>query len=140
MPIGKREKAVEFNIKNLQNLKGDSSLQNDIIDDLLEQYDDVDDLRSHIKDILMHGCISGCVSSLITYKQTTAFYEKHSSELNRLLGETLSERGLNRPSELLPQWEQEDPLCLGNTNQNLVAWFGYEEMLSQIASYFEDLN
>lgn len=131
---------MEFTIENLEKLKGESQLQDDVIDSLLDQYEDAEDLKGYIRDVLMHGCISGCVPSLITYNQTSEFYKKHQTQINCLLGEALTERGFNKPEELLPHWEQEDPLCLELTNQNTLAWFAYEETVMQITYHFDELR
>lgn len=131
---------MEFTIENLEKLKGESLLKDDVIDSLLDQYEDAEDINCHIRDVLMHGCISGCVPSLITYKQTTDFYKKHLFEINELLGNLLEQRGMRFLAEMLPHWELCDPLCLEMTNQNTVAWFTYEETLREITSHFENLS
>ena len=37
-------------------------------------------------------------------------------------------------------WDKEDPLAIDIHNQNLLAWFGFEEALRNIARNFEDLE
>ena len=38
------------------------------------------------------------------------------------------------------RWELEDPLALENHNQNLLAWFGFEEALRNVGRQFESLG
>ena len=82
--------------------------------------------KDYLNDVVTHGCISGVVSSLIYYNDTVAFYHKHKEEINDLLNELLQETGLS-PNELFRDWDNSDPLALDTHNQNLLAWFGYEE-------------
>ena len=53
----------------------------------------------------------------------------------------MNETGLYAPSELLSdRWDIEDPLAQDTHNQNLLAWFGFEETLRAIAYNFEQLE
>ena len=80
-----------------------------------------------LDDLLEHGCQSGMVSGLIYYKDTTEFYEKHREEISTLLYETMDETG-STPSEMFgDKWDEQDPLALKHYNQNLLAWFAFEE-------------
>lgn len=88
-----------------------------------------------LKDLCENGCQSGMVSNLIYYHDTCAFYKKHEMEINKLLKETLSETGLSSPVEIFGEkWNEEDPLALENMNQNLLAWFGFEETARKLAN------
>ena len=49
--------------------------------------------------------------------------------------------GLYAPSELFGEkWDKEDPLAQDDYNQNLLAWFGFEETLRNIGYNFETLE
>ena len=49
--------------------------------------------------------------------------------------------GLYAPSELFgDKWDKEDPLAQTTCNQNLLAWFGFEETLRNIGYNFEKLE
>lgn len=81
-----------------------------------------------LEDLLTHGCQSGIVGELIYYKETTAFYDNHREEINVLLAEMLDNTGYTSPAELFgDKWDSTDPLALDIQNQNLLAWFGFEE-------------
>ena len=77
------------------------------------------------------------VGALIYYSDTQKFASAHAKEINELLSHTLSDYGMKTPLELLAdKWDQEDNLCLGATNQNLLAWFAFEETARSIACSF----
>ncbi len=49
--------------------------------------------------------------------------------------------GLYAPSDLFGEkWDKEDPLAQECHNQNLLAWFGFEETLRNIGYNFEALE
>ena len=71
---------------------------------------------------------------------TKTYYAKHKTEINDLLHEALWSCGTNNPKDLFgDKWDVEDPLALDTYNQNLLAWFGFEETMRKIAYNFEDL-
>ena len=80
-----------------------------------------------IDELMSHGCQSGMVSGLIYYTDTTKFFEAHKAEINELLKEVLSSTGLDTAELFGDKWDTDDPLCMDTTNQNLLAWFGFEE-------------
>lgn len=79
---------------------------------------------SYVKDVLTHGCASGIVTSLITYQQTSEFYRKYKHDINALM----ADHGLT-PNDL-PDFDEEDPLCLEEHNQNIIAWWAYEAIVN----------
>lgn len=88
-----------------------------------------------LEDLLAHGCESGMVEELIYYTDTCVFYEKHKAEINALLAELLDNTGYTSPANLFgDKWDSTDPLALDSQNQNLLAWFGFEEAARKIAT------
>jgi len=79
-----------------------------------------------VDDLLQYGCQSGLVGELVYYVDTVAFYEAHRQEIAGLLAEILANTGLS-VGGLLTDWDKTDPLTQGTHNQNLLAWFGFEE-------------
>ncbi len=78
------------------------------------------------------------VGALIYYSDTVAFTKRHAIEINELLANNLSMFGMNSPAELLGEkWEKEDSLCLSQNNQNLLAWFAFEETARSIGIAFD---
>lgn len=91
--------------------------------------------ESALEDLLAHGCASGIVGGLIYCSDTTAFFEQHCQEINALLAEMLDNTGYTSPAELFgDKWDADDPLALDIQNQSLLAWFGFEEAASKIAT------
>lgn len=89
---------------------------------------------SFFEDLMRMGCISGMIGELIYYHDTVKFYKKHKEDINNLLYELLGSCGFNCPEELFgDKWDIEDPLCIEQTNQNLLAWFAFEETARTIA-------
>lgn len=89
--------------------------------------------RGAYKDLAYGGCQSGLVNHLIYYTDTVRFYKRHQSEIDSLLKDILSDTG-NSISELFgDKWDDDDPLAREQFNQNLLAWFGFEETARNIA-------
>jgi hypothetical protein len=79
------------------------------------------------KDLQYGGCASGTISGMIYYRETLPFFQKHKADINALLVEQLAESGQSIDTLFFEKWDSEDPLALDTTNQNLLAWFGFEE-------------
>lgn len=86
----------------------------------------------HMQDVLQYGCQSGMVSELIYYADTLKFFADHKEEINELLKEAVEMCGESAADVFGDKFDNEDVLCLEANNQNLLAWFGYEETLRQV--------
>lgn len=94
-----------------------------------------DSLRSVIKDVLYNGLQSGIISDLIYYSDTLKFYKTYKKEILSLLQEMLRETGSRSADQLFGRnWDQDDPMALDTQNQNLLAWFGFEEVTRNLAN------
>ena len=131
-----------FNLENIENLKNETSsgLVEYVCDYIIENWDssrDDDDNKSILTDILEYGCGNGTCSDLTYYSQTLKFYEDYENEINELLTNLLNSCGCKSPVDLFgDNWDNDDPLAREEHNQNLLAWFGFEETLRDIASNF----
>ena len=85
-----------------------------------------------ITDLQQGGCQSGLVPELTYYRDTLAFYNRHKDEINQLLAETLKDLGLSSQAKLFIDWDPSDPLALEVHNQNLLAWFAFEETVYHV--------
>ncbi len=86
-----------------------------------------------INDLLRGGCESGIVGELIYYKDTLAFFKRHQKEITQLMYDLMQDIGGTSPADLFgKKWDLEDPFARDTTNQNLLAWFGYEETARKI--------
>ena len=88
-----------------------------------------------------YGCQSGIVGELIYYADTVRFYKQYRQEINELLYRIMEEMGSYAPADLFgDKWDKEDPLAQDTYNQNLLAWFGFEETLRAVGYNFESLQ
>ena len=113
----------------------DTSLQKAVkkwVNSLAPDYDD--GYVGAFKDLFYGGCESGMVGDLIYYSDTIKFYKKHRKEIHDLLREAMEGTGAKSPSELFrDKWDPDDPLADETNNQNLLAWFGFEEAARYLA-------
>ena len=92
------------------------------------------DMSGVFKDLCYDGCQSGMVGHLIYYKDTLAFYRKHRAEIDSMLADTMKELGEKSPADVFgDKWDTDDPLARDTHNQNLLAWFGFEETARKLA-------
>lgn len=125
---------------NKQAIEENDGLLESVTEYILDKFDEYDDPKNSVLEILQHGCCSGLVGSLIYYSDTTAFYNKNKEMINHLLYETMEECGIYNPKELFSDWDEQDPLAIDDYNQNTLAWFGFEECMRRFASNFEELE
>jgi hypothetical protein len=121
--------------KEIQELKKESPLHKRVINEIIsdsEYYNGnyKERVKARCEDV-SHGCSSGVVGSMIYYSDTIAFYKKYKKEILKLLKELCDETGC-KPWELLRDFDEEDLFCEEIQNQNLLAWFAYEEINNRL--------
>lgn len=97
-----------------------------------------DDPKQYLDDVRNHGCQSGCATGMVYYRDTVAFYDRHTEEIWEMLyndhqstgeGDNLVAfiGGLNGAANV------------GSDEQfkNLLAWFAYERAADQILTRLE---
>lgn len=134
---------MKLTLANVKELKrnSDSPLTKRVCNYVIGCWSDYSDKKHIFTDVLHHGCQSGIVGELIYYTDTVAFYKQYRSEINTLLYELMYETGEYSPRRLFGEkWDKEDPLAQDTYNQNLLAWFGFEETLRKVAYNFEALE
>ena len=134
---------MKLTLANIKELKRNSSspLIKRVCNYVIGEWSDYSDKKSIFTDVLYHGCQSGIVGKLIYYTNTVRFYKQYKEEINSLLYDAMDGTGLYAPSELFgDKWDKEDPLAQYDYNQNLLAWFGFEETLRNIGYNFEKLE
>ena len=92
-------------------------------------------LLSRCEDV-QHGCVTGVVSSLICYKDTSAFFDKFKKEIAELVKELIQE-GIIESLNSLKDFDLEDPFLEDIYNKNLLAWLAYEEINNKLYWYLE---
>ena len=130
---------MKLNKTNVIKLReGRKTLKNYVINYILNRWDDYENKENIFLDVLHYGCQSGIVGDLIYFSQTVKFYNTYKEEINALLYDIMYDIGSYSPYDIFGEkWDTEDPLCLETNNQNLLAWFGFEETLRLIAHEFD---
>ena len=134
---------MKLNLTNIKKIKHESSntLIKRVCNYVINKWHDYEDKKHIFTDVLNYGCQSGVVGELIYYSDTLRFYKNHKEEINSLLYETMQSYGTYSPKDIFgKKWDDEDPLIMDYTNQNLLAWFGFEETLRNIGYNFESLE
>lgn len=134
---------MKLTLSNVKEIKrnSDSPLTKRVCNYVIGRWSDYNDKKYIFTDVLHNGCCSGVVSELIYYYDTVRFYKQYRQEINEMLYNIMNETGLYAPSELFgDKWDKEDPLAQNDFNQNLLAWFGFEEALRNIGYNFETLQ
>jgi len=80
-----------------------------------------------LSELSQNGCVSGMVGGLIYYHDTLRFYKDHEEEVNALLYDAMEVAGCSIDELFGDKWNAEDPLAIQTNNQNLLAWFAFEE-------------
>ena len=134
---------MKLTLSNVKEIKRNSNspLTKRVCNYIIGRWGDYNDKKYIFTDVLHNGCCSGVVSELIYYYDTVRFYKQYRQEINEMLYNIMNETGLYAPSELFgDKWDKEDPLAQDICNQNLLAWFGFEETLRNIGYNFETLQ
>ena len=123
----------KFTKKALRELKKvnqfNTKLEKRVINDLLNTGLTTEELKDHIKDIVQCGCISGIVSSLVYYSDTTRFFNCYRQEILTML----TDPDKNIYSEYTYLLDQKK---YSVSEKNDLSWFAYDNTVIRIAFYF----
>lgn len=127
--------------ERLEELKEVSEMYEEVIEDIVDE-DNMNDenLLAVLDDISTHGCESGCVPSMIYYDDTVRFYERHKDTINEYFSETWRNLGCPSIKDILPKFNDDDVLCLDAHNQNLLSWWAYEYVVSDIITAMDEIR
>ena len=128
-------KVLKLTLENVEKIKNesDNKLVKRVCRYIISNWEYYEDKKRIFLDIMHDGCKSGACRDLIYYGQTKRFYDAYKYEINELIYKC----GYTDLSDLLgSDWDKRDPLALDEDNQNLLAWFGFEETLTNIAFKF----
>ena len=106
-------------LKAIANEEG-NSIKEMVAFEVLDSCQDDTEVIAFIKDIASFGCSSGIISSLIYTADTHAFFDKHSTEIEKLHKEYEQKSGL--------------PVYSTGNIKNDLAWFGFEETARKLAN------
>lgn len=108
-------------------------LLDEVIDEVFDYLPEIDDVKNHLENL---NCVGGGVEKLVWYSDTIPFYEKYKDEINDLLANDFLNIGTRDMAQLFgDKWNEYDPLVLADTNKNLLAWYGYEEIARRLYTY-----
>ena len=103
----------------------EDTLKHDTVEIIMDQLDELtdDEILTTFNDILTYGCVSGAVSTLITYSDTEKFFDRHSNEI----------------FELVEDMKQEGLIDMNNfeLSKNNLAWFAFETIVQEIYQEME---
>ena len=94
--------------------------------------DRVKDEDIHLEDVIEHGCVSGCVSSLIYYSDTVKFYDKFEDEIWDMLEEDTNQFGNDNILQTISQFNGAKNVGGLDQFKNLLAWYSVEETCRKI--------
>lgn len=123
----------------LEDLKTNDNLKNRVLDYYIDmEYDSFDDLLNDMEDLQSYGCISGMIGDLIYYEDTKKFYNDYKQEINDMVANQMRNTGLSMEELFGDKYDKYDPLILDASNQNLLAWFGFEETAYSLYENIKD--
>ena len=128
-------KVLKLTLENVEKIKNetDNRLVKRVCRYVISNWEYYDDKKNIFLDVINNGCHSGACRDLIYCEQTKRFYNTYKYEINELIYKS---DYTNLADLLGDDWDKRDPLALEEDNQNLLAWFGFEETLQNIAYKF----
>ena len=128
----KVQKLTLENVKKIQN-ETSNRLVARVCRYIISNWEYYDDKKDIFLSVINGGCKSGACRDLIYYGQTKRFYDEYKHEINELIYKSNYD---NLADLFGGDWDVHDALALEEDNQNLLAWFGFEETLTNIAFKF----
>jgi hypothetical protein len=121
--------------KQLSTIAKESPLKSAVVRILKEKAKDYKiNYKSLFQDILSGGLQSGIISQLVYYTDTLAWYKKYKKDISYMLWETMQSLGADSPADVFGRnWDKSDPFAENTQNQNLLAWYSFEETTREIA-------
>jgi len=119
-------------MKAIINVQTENDLEAEVQDMINNQ--GFDDFATFIHDLEYGGCKSGIIDGLITYADTSAFYDRHEDDIKVLLDYTMKAYGYNC---ILDMIAGVDLLAQTKYSKNMLAWFAFEETCNTLAVRLE---
>jgi hypothetical protein len=86
----------------------------------------------NLEEVIKHGCVNGCVSSLIYYEDTNKFYDKFEEEIWEMLYDEQVDFGFNSIPEYIASFNGSKDVGSLTQFKNLLAWYAVENVANQI--------
>ena len=102
----------------------EGTLRHEVVEIILDQVDGLEneEILSAVKEIVTYGCQSGIVTSLVYYKDTEAFFNRHVDEIFELIEDTKQTMDMNYIE----------------FSRNNLAWFAFEIIAQEIYQEMEE--
>ena len=133
---------MELTKTNLSVFKSqsDNALTKYVCDYIISEWDDEheDDNKNILLDVINYGCDNGTVSGFVYCSDILKFFNDFKDEIYDLFVEVLDSCGCNSAVELFGKnWDYSDPLAFYDYNKQVLARFGFEETIKNIANEFD---
>ena len=99
--------------------------------------EEIKDETLNPKEVVKHGCVNGCVSSLIYYNDTVKFYDEFKDEIWEMLDEESSQTGFSIPFNI-SNWNGCKNISSEDTFKNALAWWSVEETCKKLLDQEEE--
>jgi len=86
----------------------------------------------NLEEVVKHGCVNGCVSSLIYYEDTVKFHDKFEEEIWEMLYDEYIDFGFNSIPEYIASFNGSKNVGSLEQFKNLLAWYSVENVARQI--------
>ena len=86
----------------------------------------------NLEEITKHGCVNGCVSSLIYYEDTVKFHDKFEEEIWEMLYNDYIDLGCSSIPDLISTFNGSKNVETLRQFKNLLAWYAVESVARQI--------
>ena len=93
---------------------------------------EVKDGSINLKEVVEHGCVNGCVSSLIYYEDTVLFHDKFEEEIWEMLYDEHEEFGFKSIPEYIASFNGSKEVGSLMQFKNLLSWYAVENVARQI--------
>jgi hypothetical protein len=93
---------------------------------------EVKDGSINLEEVVKHGCVNGCVSSLIYYEDTVKFHDKFEDEIWEMLYNEYEEFGFKSILEYIASFNGSKNVGSLEQFKNLLAWYSVENVARQI--------
>jgi len=93
---------------------------------------EVKDGSINLEEVVKHGCVNGCVSSLIYYEDTVKFHDKFEEEIWEMLYDEHEDFGFKSITEYIASFNGSKEVCSIDQFKNLLAWYAVENVARQI--------
>ena len=120
-------------IKALKDLETINPLQEYVKAYILDNYEDDEEITGFISDLMRNGCVSGMIGELCYYKDTNDFYDKFEDDIEDLIEEYGDNCGYQNRMETIASLNGADDVGNMIQEKNLLAWFGFERAVNDIA-------